>query len=470
MLYLLPFFGGKGAVVAGGIGDFSVSAGRPGTSDGALASTEERAIRIPGALPPGARTHFILLASGEVGAQGPIRFHNGQLEDLKTRLSLTTSVPLPDMPGFFPAGSVGEMRFQGRHVFHLDSALREQPLFSHLEALRILVQKAADRRVAFPEFLPEINRIPIPPAWRNEIVNGLFDHAQGGPAAPSAPKSQVSRDLEKILGMFQEADGGGTALNPNLGRFLDEVGRDSTGFTLRDGAAKELLEELSRTLETLRHGMLRHGNLAATLGLLASLQRLARLAKGRERQTVHLWWDIPSDPGAFLAADSDGAFPDVALAIVLVDPLEREPAFLGRVVALAASLRAPLLVQLPGESIPAEHPALAALAAGVPAQTYFFAGGVASRVDGDACVFRPAALAFLEGLVAARQRVEIYLHRAMLLEDQDIVTEKGQARSADMLLDQSRIDALARQRVNRVNGVRNRTEAVFPLLYPWKDQ
>lgn len=459
--------------MAGGIGDFSVSAGKPGTSDGAGAAASapsSRTIRIPGGIPQGARTHFILLGAGEGAAQEPIRFHNGLLDDLKTRFSLTTRVPLPDMPGFFPAGSAGEMRFQGRHVFHLDAALREQPLFSHLVALRALVQKVADRLLAFPDFLPEINRIPIPPTWRNEIVNGLFDHAQSGPAAPSAPKTQVGQDLERIMGMFQEGDGGGTALNPNLGRFLDEVGRDSTGFTLRDGAAKELLEDLSRTLDTLRHGMLRHGPLAATLGLLASLQRLARLAKGREKQTVHLWPDIPSDPAAVLAADSDGAFPDLALALVLLDPLERSPAFLGRAAALAASLGAPLLVQLPDESIPADHPAVAALAAGVPAQTYFFAGGVASRVDGDACVFRPAALAFLEGLVAARQGVDTYLHRAMILEDQDIVTEKGQARAADKLLDQGRIDALAGQRVNRVNGVRNRTEAVFPLLHPWKDQ
>lgn len=453
--------------MAGGIGDFSVNAGKPGTSERAGAAPSEKPIRIPGGIPQGARTHFILLAAG--AGTTPIRFHNGQLDDMKTRLSLTTMVPLPDMPGFFPAGSHGEMRFQGRHVFHLDSALREQPLFSHLEALRALVQKVADRRVAFPDFLPEINRIPIPSDWRNEIVNGLFDHAESGAAAPPAPKSQVSRDLEKIMGMFQEPDGGGTALNPNLGRFLDEVGRDSTGFTLRDGAAKELLADLSRTLETLRHGMLRHGPLAATLGLMASLQRLARLAKGREKQTVHLWSEVPSDPAAILAADSDGAFPDLALAVVLLDPLDREPAFLRQAAGLAASLGAPLLLQLPGESIPADDPALAALAEGVPESTYFFAGGVASRVDGDACVFRPAVLAFLEGLVAARQAVETYLHRAMTLDDQDIVTEKGQARAADKLLDQAQVDALAKQRVNRVNGVRNRTEAVFPLLYPWKD-
>lgn len=452
--------------MAGGIGDFSVSAGKSVPGGGAPSA---KSVSVPGNIPHGARLHYIILTAGEGQAADPIRFHNGLLEEIKGRLQVTTQVPLPDMPGFFPAGSVGEMRFQGRHAFHLDSALREQPLFSHLESLRALVQKVADRRMAFPEFVPEINRIPIPSEWRNEIVNGLFDHASV-PSAPAAPKSKVSGDLERLMGMFQQADTGGTAVNPNLGRFLEEVGRDSTGFTLRDGAARELLADLSKTLETLRNGMLRHGPLANALGYLASLQRLARLAKGREKQAVHLWAGIPDDPAALLAADGDGAAPDMALAIVLLDPLERKPEFLRKAGNLAATLACPLLVQLPGEEIPAGDPAVAALEAGVPQHTFFLAGGVASRVDGDACVFRPAALAFLEGLVGSRQAVDYFLHRSLVLEDQDVVTEKGQARAADKLLDQGAVDALAKQRVNRVNGVRNRAEAVFPLLYPWKDR
>lgn len=452
--------------MAGGIGDFSVSAGKSVPGD---AVPSPGSVSVPGTIPYGARLHYIILTAGEGQGAEPIRFHNGLLDELKGRLQVTTLVPLPDMPGFFPSGSVGEMRFQGRHAFHLDSALREQPLFSHLETLRTLVQKAADRRLAFPEFVPEINRIPIPTGWRNEIVNGLFAHASA-PSAPAAPKSKVSQDLDRLMGLFQEGDTGGTAVNPNLGRFLEEVGRDSTGFTLRDGAARELLDDLSKTLETLRHGMLRHGPLANALGYLASLQRLARLAKGREKQTVHLWSAIPDDPAAVLAADNDGAVPDMVLAIVIQDPLERTPGFLRRAGNLAATLSCPLLVQLPSEEIPAGDPALAALEAGIPQHTYFFAGGVASRVDGDACVFRPAALAFLEGLVGSRQSVDYFLHRSLILEDQDVITEKGQARAADKLLDQGAVDALAKRRVNRVNGVRNRAEAVFPLLYPWKDR
>lgn len=468
--------------MVGGIGDFSVSAGKADgiTPSRPLGSARPDLGAVPDRLPQGARAHYIILTYGE-GAQGgdvhaaglPIRFHNGLLDDIKGRLHLMARVPLPEMPGFFPPGAVGEMTFQGRHVFHLDAALREQPLFSHLESLRSLVQRVADRRLAFPEFVAELNRIPIPVDWRNEIVNGLFDHAQSAPAAPALPKSKVNQDLDRILEMFQQGDGGGTSLNPNLGRFLDEVGRDSTGFTLRDAAAKELLRDLSRTLDVLRNGLLKHGALASTLGFMASLQRLARLAKGRERQTVHLWRELPEDAASalgLLAADNDGAVPDVALALVITDPFDRRPDSLRRAARLAADLACPLLLQLPGEEIPAGHPALDALAEGLPAHTYFFAGGVASRVDGDACVFRPAALAFLEGLVAGRHSVDYYQHRAMTLEDQDIVTEKGQARAADKLLDQAQVDALAARRINRVNGVRNRTEAVFPLLYPWKDR
>ena len=459
--------------MAGGIGDFSVSAGREGaarrTDGGASAAAGTKPVSIPGSIPQGARLHYIILSGAESPQPTPLRFHNGFLDEIKGRLNLTVQVPLPEMPGFFPAGAEGEMRFQGRHVFHLDSALGEQPLLSHLETLRALVQKCAERKITFPDFVPELNRIPIPTAWRNEIVNGLFDNAKTGPVAPPPPKSKVSEDLDKIMDMFKGTETGGTALSPHLGHFLDEVGRDSTGFILRDGAAKELLSDLSRTLETLKSGLLRHGPLARTLGFLASLQRLARLAKGRDRQTVHLWSEIPADPASILSADADGSTPDLALGMVLVDPLDRTPEFLQAAARLAAGLSCPLLVQLPGEEIPVENAAIEALSGGMDAHTYFFAGGVASRVDGDACVFRPAALAFLEGLVAGRETVDFYLHRAMELADQDIVTEKGQARATDKLLDQAAVDALSKKRVNRVNGARNRTDASFPLLYPWKD-
>lgn len=458
--------------MAGGIGDFSVGAGRPGGDAGtARAAGSGRTVRIPGGIPQGARLHYIVIATAGTAPGEPLRFHNGRLDDLKSRFRSTARVPLPDLPGFFPAGAEGGMAFEGKDIFHLDSALRNQPLFSHLEALRLLVQKAAGRRLAFPEFLAEIDRIPIPSEWRNEIVNGLFDNAQV-PSAPAAPKSKVGRDLDRILDMFREGDGGGTAVNPNLGRFLDEVGRDSTGFILKDGAARALHQDLAKTLETLRAGLLRHGDLSAALGFLASLQRLARLAKGRDRQTVHLWTELPADVAAALAADGDGSAPDAALALALVDPFARTPEFLGRVAALAARLACPLLVQLPGEAIPAEGPeaeAVAALVSGQPEHVYFFAGGVAARVDEEAHVFRPAALAFLEGLVAAREPVAGFRHRAMALEDQDVVAERGQARAADRLLDQAQVEALAERRVNRVNGVRNRAEAVFPLLRPWKD-
>jgi hypothetical protein len=456
--------------VAGGIGDFSVNVGKDGTfGNSGNQSPRRKSIAIPGGFPDDARLHYIVLAGEDWRQSVPIRFHNGHLEELKSRLDIAAKVPLPAMPGFFPPGSEGEMRFQGRHAFHPDAALREQPLFSNLESLRSLVQRCADRRVAFPEFVQEINRIPMPTSWRDEIVNGLFDHATAASQAPGAPKGKVGEDLDRIMGMFRQEDKGGSVLSPHLGQFLEEVGRDSTGFILRDGAAKELLRDLSRTLETLRGGLLRHPPLTRALGNLASLRRLAKAAKGRERQTVHLWSDLPSDPASLLAADADGSAPDVAAALVLLDPLERDSSFLRGAAALAASLGAPLLVQLPGEEIPAGEPALEALATGRQAHTYFFAGGVAARVDGEECVFRAAALAFLEGLVAGRETVDFYLHRAMVLEDQDIVTEKGAARSTDRLLDNVQWESAGAARVNRVNGARNRTEARFPLLRPWKD-
>lgn len=401
----------------------------------------------------------------------PLRFHNGQLDDLRNRFKLTAKVPLPEMPDFFPAGAEGEMTFQGRNVLHLDGALREQPIFAHLENLRDLVQRVADRKITFPDFISGLNGISIPPSWRNEIVNGLFEHAQPGATVIPEPKAPgLSSDIDRLMEMINQDNTGGSKLSPHLGRFLEEVGRDSTGFILRDGAAKQLHKDLVQTLEALRGSLLRHGALADALGFMSSLQRLAKAAKGRERQTVHLWSEIPSDPGALLVGETADEGAEFAVAVVVTDPLDRDAAFLRRAASLAAGLGCALLLQLPGEALPKDDPALQVLSESVrKAETFFFAGGVASRVEGDNCVFRPAALAFLEGLVGSRENVDFYLHRSMLLEDQDLITEKGQARATDRLLDQAQIIALSNLRINRVNGARNRSDASFPLLTPWED-
>ncbi len=404
---------------------------------------------------------------------GPLRFHNGDLEDLRNRLRLTANVTLPEMPNFFPAGSEAEMIFQGRNVLHLDTALREQPLFAHLESLRDLVQRVADRKAAFPDFIDGLNRISIPASWRNEIVNGLFEHAETASASVPQPKAPgLSSDIDKLLDMLDQTNTGGSQLSPSLGKFLEEVGRDSTGFTLRDGAARQLHQDLVQTLAALRGSLLRHGALADALGFMSGLQRLAKAAKGRDRQTVHLWSELPEHPDDLLVGESADPGSHFAVAMVLLDPLEWDPAFLRLAGGLAARLDCPLLVQLPGEEIPSEtaEPCIAALAESAPRKrTYFFSGGVASRVDGESCVFRPAALAFLEGVVASKETVAFYLHRFMVLEDQDLITEKGQARATDRLLDMAQLDALRAKRVNRVNGARNRGTASFPLLAAWED-
>jgi hypothetical protein len=271
------------------------------------------------------------------------------------------------------------------------------------------------------------------------------------------------------MDLLNQESAGGSKLSPSLSGFLDEVGRDSTGFTLRDGAARKLRDDLERTLASLRGSLLSHVGLASVLGLLASLQRLARLAKGRERQTVHLWSDLPSDPESLLVGDQANPDGDRAVALVLLDAPARGTAFLRGASALAARLGCPLLLQSQEDAIPAGEAMLAWSETAPKANTYFFSGGVASRVEGDNCVFRPAALAFLEGLVGSRENVDYYLHRALILEDQDLITRNGLACAADQLLDNARWDAVIRRGVNRVNGARNKSQALFPLLKSWAD-
>ncbi|MEO7956174.1 MAG: hypothetical protein ABIW76_05765 [Fibrobacteria bacterium] len=457
--------------VAGGIGDFNVSAGKDLTGNrgvGSQTGSQSQSSRKSGH----GNSHYIVLMKKGWEQDAPLRFHNGFLDDLRNRFRLTAKVPLPEMPNFFPTGAEGEMTFQGRNVLHLDNALREQTLFSHLEILRDLVQRVADRKITFPDFLSGLNRIPIPPTWRNEIVNGLFEHANPDTPIVPVPKAPgLSSDIDKLMEMINQDNSGGSKLSPHLGRFLEEVGRDSTGFILKDGAAKELHNDLVHTLEALRGSLLRHGVLADALGFMSSLQRLARAAKGRERQTVHLWSEIPADPAALLVGETveDGA--DFAAAVVVTDPLDRDAGFLRLAAGLAAQLGCPMLLQLPGEVIPKDDGAIKVLADSArKSDTYFFAGGVASRIEGENCVFRPAVLAFLEGLVASRENVDFYVHRSMRLEDQDLITDKGQARSTDKLLDQSQVIALSSAKVNRVNGARNRSDASFPLLTAWENR
>jgi hypothetical protein len=209
--------------------------------------------------------------------------------------------------------------------------------------------------------------------------------------------------------------------------------------------------------------------LAEVLGFMASLQRLARLAKGRERQMVHLWSSLPEDPEALLIGDQANEGGDHAVAIVLLDAPDRDAAWLRSAAALALRLRCPLLLQSPADAIPFGEGMQALSESASKRQAYFFSGGVASRVEGENCVFRPAALAFLEGLVGSRENVDYYIHRAMVLEDQDVIAEKGQARATDRLLDNVQWENASRQGVNRVNGARNKTSASFPLLKSWAE-
>jgi hypothetical protein len=455
--------------MSGGIGDFNVSMGQSpsGGSQNGQPRSESKP-RKPRNFSEG-NPHYIVMMKKGWEQSGPLRFHNGFLDDLRTRFRLTAKVPLPQMPNFFPAGAEGEMTFEGRNVLHLDSALKEQTFFSHLEQLRDLVQRVAERKAAFPEFISGLNAISIPAAWRNEIVNGLFDHADPPPIISTEPKSPANTsEIDRLMDMINQDTSGGSKLSPHLGRFLDEVGRDSTGFTLRDGAAKQLHKDLAQTLDFLRGSMLQNGSLAEALAFLSSLQRLAKTAKGRDRQTIHLWSDIPVDPMSLLVGENADAGADFAVAIVLPDPKDRDPAFLHRLANLAAALDCPLLLQWPDEAVSPNGSLQALSDASVGASTFLFSGGVASRVEGENCVFRPAALAFLEGLVAAKETVDFYAHRSLVLEDQDLVTEKGQARASDRLLDQSQVDALSAKRINRVNGARNRSTASFPLLTAWE--
>ncbi len=453
--------------VASGIGDFSVSAGKD-LSGNRAGQTQSRSSGSQNLI--GKHLHYVILMKKGWEQSRPLRFHNGELEALRADLRLTARVPLPDMPNFFPAGAQGEFLFQGRHVLHLHSALREQSLFSHLESLRTLVQRCAERKTTFPDFVTALNGIPIPPTWRNEIVNGLFEHAKasGSSSVPTPKAPGLSQDIEKLMSLIGEGDSGGSKLSPHLGKFLEEVGKDSTGFTLRDGAAKTLVQDLSQTLEALHGTLLRHGALAGTLGFLAALQRLARAAKGRDGQTVHLWSEIPEDPTAILLDANIDAGGDITMALVVTDAWDRDLATLSRIGSLAAKLNCPVLLQAPGEEIPPGDLSEAMRETFPAGRTYVFAGGVAAQVDGDFCIFRPAALAFLEGQVAARETVDFYEHHGMTLEDQDLLTEKGQARSTDKLLDNTQMAAICAARLNRVNGARNQSIASFPLLTPWR--
>lgn len=453
------------ANVAGGIGDFTVATVKDGAAGSARTESSAKVARVPGR----GNSHYILLLNRGWEQDAPLRFHNGYLDELRGRFKISARVPLPDMPDFFPTGAEGELVFQGKDVLHLESALRGQSLFSHLEGLRDLVQRAADRKLAFPDFLAGLNRLSLPVAWRNEIVNGLFSHAESAPAAPVPKPPGLSGDLDKLMDMLNRESTGGSTLSPSLTGFLEEVGRDSTGFTMRDGAARQLHADLERTLASLRGSLLTQPGLAAVLGLLSSLQRLARLAKGRERQTIHLWSGLPTDPESLLLGDQADTDGEHTVAIVLLDAPARDASFLVGASALAERLGCPLLLQAPEDAIPGGDTMQAWAQTAPKGRIYFFSGGVASHVEGDNCVFRPATLAFLEGLVASRENVDHYLHRALVLEEQDLVTRNGQAFATDQLLDNAKWDAAVRRGVNRVNGARNKSQALFPLLKSWAD-
>ena len=102
------------AGVAGGIGDFTVATVKDGAEGQARTAGDPRPARIPGR----GNSHYVLLLNRGWEQDGPVKFHNGYLDELRGRFRLAAKVPLPEMPDFFPPGAEGEMTVIPRGVSH----------------------------------------------------------------------------------------------------------------------------------------------------------------------------------------------------------------------------------------------------------------------------------------------------------------------------------------------------------------
>ncbi len=386
---------------------------------------------------------------------GIIAFHNAQTEELKSKLTIVASLGYSESPVPGWPASEWKWHLRGKHLLHPDRFHDDQPILSQLNETVQVLDGALRGRLDFTAFKSRLDRIGLPLDWRNHLVNEVFRHAEVPPPKPSASVTSAPDPLASILDQIASPGEGnqGTAAQA----FIQEVGSDTTGFTLDKTAASHLLD----AFQAFRKHMQAHAEKAGLdilFGWGAGLAALMKGLRGRARQVG--WLVAPSAQPENLQSALIGHQGSVeALTLIGFTSWEDIENSAYKVLLPRAEV---ILVQVEPESVDTIRTSV--LATEFASKVFLMQGKVRCAFGNDLCALKPAALAYIEACLKSGLKPVAAKEDGLTLEDQDPCPGRSERHVAEVLLSETEWVARCRTGVNQLNGKLGSAHILFRPL------
>ncbi len=420
--------------------------------------------------------HYLISAPPEVMLTGPVAFNNFTRSELARSLAVRADFDIDlELPWRQGPGPV-HWGVEGESTLKTPVALRGVDVLARFEELADILERVAARKIPFAETKRLLDSLQLPGAYRNRVLESVFrpaDAASPLPTQPSSsPKSTVSPadDLDRLLSHVGSEPGiplESTVAPTGVQGLIAAVGGQATGFELNEAGAQSLLAEVRRSAGKAMDALLGHSGIQRPLAFLTGLNRIAKKADARKKQIVHL---VPNSWGAeelqiYLQPYLRGEAEPARLAALCFPYGNANHAGLAR---LADTLDAVLCLQLNADE---SASTLGDALSGNPmaARVFLFDGQVARRVEGpttERCLFQPALLTFIEGLLSENAAPGDYLEHSLTVADQDVHDGPGRVSSTRELLTDTEWIAASDSGVNLANGTAGADTVRFRPLHP----
>ncbi len=396
--------------------------------------------------------HYVLSAPTELSLNGPVAFNNFARDDLAqaiaVRADLEIDLHLPWTQGPGPV----HWGVEGIAALKPPIALRGVDSLALLDDLVALLERVLKRQIPFAEAKRNLDLLQLPAFYRNRVLESSFRTSEGS--------------TQSGVGGVQE--------------LIAAVGGQATGFELNESGVAGLLKELRQAAGKALDALLSDPRIEQTLAFLVGLNRLAKKANGRKKQIIHL---VPNtwragELGEYLKPYANGEAGDARVAALcfpyvrvgLASDPQADVAEWDKLAWLGASLQAAMCIQFEMDS-ESESQAWINFLRTHPeaARIFLFAGRVARRVAGpvaERCLFQPALVTFLEGMLAENASPGDFRDKYLLVEDQDVHDGPAKAFSTQELRTETQIRDASASGCNWANGAVGADTVRFPPLTP----
>jgi hypothetical protein len=386
-----------------------------------------------------------------------IAFHNAMTEDIKSKLCVVASLgesqsPVPGWPQ-----SDWQWYLRGKHLLHPDQFHADQPVMSQLTETVSLLDGALRGRLDFGAFKSRLDRIGLPIDWRNHLINEVFQHAETPPLPLMATQSSASDPLASLLD--QVSIPGATQSSNAAQAFIQQVGADSTGYSLNKTMASTLLEAFQAFRKHLQAHAEKAG-LETLFGWGAGLSALMKRLRGRSRQ---IGWLVPPEANAESLRKALADHQGPVEVLVLAGFTTWEEAMTSAYQNLLLKAKT-VLIQVGEGHFAAFKESVAA--SGFGEKIYLMQGTVRCAFGNDLCALKPAALAYVEACLQVGVTPHAAKDDVLTLDDQDPCPGRSERHVAERMLPDSEWVPKCRSGQNWLNGKLGTAQILFRPLTP----